>query len=573
MLRTHVCGELRESHVGARVKLAGWVRRVRDLGGIVFIELSDRYGSVQLVIDSQKKNLIEKSKLIGLQYVITIDGIVRNRPDEMINPEMPTGKIEVEVLEFEILNTTPSLPFLPEDDIKIQEETRLLWRFLDLRRPSMQRNIIFRHRLLQLVRNFFSSRGFIEIETPFLTKSTPEGARDFIVPSRNFPGKFYALPQSPQLYKQVLMSCGFDRYFQIVKCFRDEDLRQDRQPEFTQIDLEMSFVEQEDIFALIEEMFRNIFAELLGVSLNVPFKRISYHEAMTRFGSDKPDLRIIEEIRDLTKIFANSDHGILRPIIEKGGKVLGIRAKKDFSRKDIDDLRDKIVKEGAEGLLYFKIDNGQPSGQLGKFIPQGTGLENGIYFVIAGPDNYKTYQIAGKLRNMVLEPENSGYEFLWVYDFPLFELDEDGRIVPCHHMFTKPKEEQVTLLESEPLKVIGNQYDLVLNGVEIASGSIRNHDVNLQRKIMHIIGLDDGRIERNFGFLLKALEYGAPPHGGIALGFDRIVAMLLGIESIRDCIAFPKTTSAQALFEMAPNEVEPKQLEELHIEIKKEEKS
>jgi len=568
MLRTHTCGELNLSHCGQEVTLAGWVRRLRDLGGVVFIELRDMYGSVQIIVEPDRKELIEKAKDIGLYYVIKVQGVVRKRPDEMVNPLMPTGSIEVEAHNIEVLNTTPPLPFLPEDDIKVQEETRLLWRFLDLRRPLMQRNLIFRHQMLQLVRNYLSSKGFIEIETPFLTKSTPEGARDFIVPSRNFPGKFYALPQSPQMYKQILMSAGFDRYFQIVKCFRDEDLRQDRQPEFTQIDLEMSFPDIEDIFSLVEGMFKEIFKQLLNYDLPTPFERITYHEAMIRFGSDKPDLRIREEIRDLTEIFKDSSNEILSSIIREGGKVLAIRAQRDFSRKEIEEIRQAIIREGAKGLLYFKAENGQYSGQLARFIPQNVELENGFYFVIAGQDNYKTYSYLGKLRNIVLKPEEEGYKFLWVYDFPLFEWnEEEQRIEPCHHMFTQPKEEQISLLDTDPLKVIGKQYDLVLNGVEIASGSIRNHDVNLQRKIMKIIGLSDERIEKNFGFLLKALEYGAPPHGGIALGFDRIVAMLLGMESIRDCIAFPKTTSAQALFENAPSEVDKQQLDELHIRI------
>lgn len=568
MLRTHNCGELNENHIGKEVVLAGWVRRVRDLGGVLFIDLRDRYGRVQLIVEPSRVDIFEKAKEAGLYYVVRASGIVRRRPDDMINPEMPTGSIEVEVTDLEILNTTPPLPFLPEDEVKIQEETRLVWRFLDLRRPQMQRNLIFRHKLLQLVRNFLSSKGFLEIETPFLTKSTPEGARDFVVPSRNFPGKFYALPQSPQLYKQILMSSGFDRYFQIVKCFRDEDLRQDRQPEFTQIDLEMSFPEIDDIFSLIEELFRNIYSELFNKNLKTPFPRMSYHEAITRFGSDKPDLRLKEEIIDLTGLFRDSQSDILRKVISEGGKILGLRSRKDFSRKEIENLREQLVKEGAGGLMYFKKSGKEVSGQLAKYVPHSISSEDGLYFVVAGPDTYKTYGFMGKLRSIILEADSDEDAFLWVYDFPLFEWnEEENRIDPCHHMFTQPKDEHLPLLESDPLKVIGKQYDLVLNGVEIASGSIRNHDVRIQKKIMQIIGIDEERMERNFGFLLKALEYGAPPHGGIALGFDRIVAMLLGLESIRDCIAFPKTTSAQSLYELAPNEIDLKQLKELHLKI------
>jgi aspartyl-tRNA synthetase len=433
----------------------------------------------------------------------------------------------------------------------------------------MQRNLVFRHRMLQLIRNFLSERGFLEIETPFLTKSTPEGARDFVVPSRNFPGKFYALPQSPQLYKQILMSAGYDRYFQIVRCFRDEDLRQDRQPEFTQIDLEMSFPDIEDIFNLIEEMFKKIFHELLNEELVTPFPRMSYHDAMTRFGSDKPDLRIKEEIIDITHYFMDTEFEIIRKVVKEGGKVLALRSEADFSRKEIDNFREYLTKEGAQGLMYFKAHNGEYSGQIGKFIPQNSNIHDGFYFVVAGVNSYKTYSFLGKLRNLIFKPSTTEHKFLWVHDFPLFEWnDEEGRIEPCHHMFTQPKEEHIDLLNTDPLKVIGKQYDLVLNGTEIASGSIRNHNAELQRKIMKIIGIDDARIERNFGFLLKALEYGAPPHGGIALGFDRIVAMLLGLESIRDCIAFPKTTSGQALYEMAPSEVDSELLKDLHLEIK-----
>ncbi|MGB9824761.1 MAG: aspartate--tRNA ligase [Candidatus Hydrothermia bacterium] len=569
MIRTHTCGELNEKHVGQRVTLAGWVRRIRDLGGVLFIDLRDRYGRTQLVVEPSNKEVFEKVKNVGLYYVVKAVGKVRKRPENMINPDISTGSIEVEVEEIEILNTTPPLPFLPEDDVKIQEETRLSWRFLDLRRPFMQRNLIFRHRLLQLVRNFLSERGFLEIETPFLTKRTPEGARDFIVPSRNFPGKFYALPQSPQLYKQVLMSAGFDRYFQIVRCFRDEDLRQDRQPEFTQIDLEMSFPDIEDIFQLVEDMFKKIFHELLNEELVTPFPRMTYHDAMTKFGSDKPDLRIKEEIIDLTHYFMNTESEIIRKVIKEGGKVLALRSDTDFSRKEIENYREFLTKEGAKGLMYFKAQKGEYSGQIGKFIPKNSDLQDGFYFVLAGENSYKTYSFLGKLRNLIFKPETKEHKFLWIYDFPLFEWnEEEGRIEPCHHMFTQPKEEHIDLLDTEPLKVIGKQYDLVLNGTEIASGSIRNHNADLQRKIMKIIGIDDERIDRNFGFLLKALEYGAPPHGGIALGFDRIVAMLLGLESIRDCIAFPKTTSGQALYEMAPGEVDADLLKELHLEIK-----
>ena len=570
MYRTHTCGELTSDHIGKKVVLSGWVRRVRDLGGLIFIDLRDRYGRTQLVVEPDRKETFEIAKSLGMQYVIRVEGKVRRRPKKMINPELSTGEIEVVVEKLDILNRTPLLPFVIEDEINIQEDTRLRWRFLDLRRPKMQRNIIVRHHTLQAVRNFLSSEGFIEIETPFLTKSTPEGARDFLVPSRNFPGKFYALPQSPQLYKQVLMSAGFDRYFQIVRCFRDEDLRQDRQPEFTQIDLEMSFVDMDDVLSLTERMLEYVFDKVLHQKLEIPFPRISYKDALKKYGSDKPDLSIKEEIRDFTEIFKGSGFGVLENIIQNKGIVLGVRSPRDFSRKEIDELKDFIVKEGGAGLLWFKVKAETFYGQLAKYIDiNKISLEEGTYFVIAGDSKPATYLLAGKLREKVCKSyQDKKFNFLWVIDFPLFEWnEEEKRLEPAHHMFTMPYEDQIHLLEQDPLKLIGKQYDLVLNGVELASGSIRVHKRELQEKIMEIIGLNKQEREKRFGFLLEALEYGAPPHGGIAFGFDRLVAMMLGIGTIRDVIAFPKTTSAQALYEKAPDLVDDEQLKELHIKI------
>jgi len=570
MYRTHTCGELTLNNIGEKVVLAGWVRRVRDLGGLIFIDLRDRYGRTQLVVEPDKKDTFEIAKSLGMQYVIRAEGRVRKRPEDMINPELSTGEIEVVVEKLEVLNDTPLLPFVIEDDVNIQEDTRLRWRFLDLRRPKMQQNIIIRHNTLQAVRNFLSSENFIEIETPFLTKSTPEGARDFLVPSRNFPGKFYALPQSPQLYKQVLMSAGFDKYFQIVKCFRDEDLRQDRQPEFTQIDLEMSFVDMDDVLSLTERMLEYVFDKVLHQKLETPFPRISYEDALKRYGSDKPDLRIKEEIHNFTEVFRGSGFGVLENIIQNKGIVLGIRSPRDFSRKEIDELKDFIIKEGGAGLLWFKVKAGSLHGQLAKYVNiEKISLEEGTYFIIAGDNKPTTYLLAGKLREKVCDiSQEKKINFLWVIDFPLFEWnEEENRIEPAHHMFTMPYEDQIHLLDKDPLKVIGKQYDLVLNGVELASGSIRVHKRELQEKIMEIIGLGKQEREKRFGFLLEALEYGAPPHGGIAFGFDRLVAMMLGIGSIRDVIAFPKTTTAQALFEKAPDTVDKEQLKELHIKV------
>ena len=569
MLRTHTCGELRKKHVGETVTLSGWVRRVRDLGGLVFIDLRDRYGVTQVVVEPQNKDSFNVAKKLNSQDVIQVNGTVRPRPEDMVNPELATGEIEVLVSEIWVLNESKTPPFPIEDETKASEETRLRWRFLDLRRPVMQKNIILKHKFMQAVRNFLSQEGFIEIETPFLTKSTPEGARDFIVPSRIYPGKFYALPQSPQLYKQILMVSGFDRYFQIVRCFRDEDLRADRQPEFTQIDLEMSFVDVDDVLSLVERMMKQVLGEVMGIDIEIPFMRLPYHEAIRRFGIDKPDLRFGMELEDLTEHFKNTDFRVLKSVIEDGGKVVGIKVPVSISRKEIDELTEFVKKQGAGGLLWFKFDNGKLSGQLSKYVkfsPEGAGT----YLIIADKAP-KVFKIAGLLRLEVAKKYDlieKGLKFLWIVDFPLYEINEEtGELEPAHHMFTHPKEEHIKFLDTDPLKVIAKQYDLVLNGVELASGSIRVHNRQLQEKIMEKIGFTKERMESRFGFLLEALEYGAPPHGGIAVGFDRFVAIFAGRETIRDVIPFPKTTKAQALFEGAPSSVDEAQLRELHIKI------
>ena len=574
MLRTHTCGELRKNNVGEVVTLAGWVRRVRDLGGLIFIDLRDRYGVIQVVVEPQNEDAFSVAKKLNSQDVVQVTGVVRARPDEMVNPELETGEIEVLVDRITVLNESKTPPFPVEDDIKASEETRLRWRFLDLRRPVMQKNIILKHRFMQSVRNFLTSEGFIEIETPFLTKSTPEGARDFIVPSRIYPGKFYALPQSPQLYKQILMVSGFDRYFQIVRCFRDEDLRADRQPEFTQIDLEMSFVDVDDVLSLVERMMHHVLYEVMGIEIDIPFPRLSYQEAMKKYGIDKPDLRFGMELEDLTEKFSDTDFRVLRNVIDDGGKVVGIRVPVSISRKQIEELTEFVRELGAGGLLWFKFENGKVSGQLSKYVsfsPEG----KGTYLIVASkePDVYK---IAGQLRLEVARKfeliDRSLLKFLWIVDFPLYEVNEEtGELEPAHHMFTHPTEDTIHYLDTDPLKVIAKQYDLVLNGVELASGSIRVHNRMLQEKIMEKIGFTKERMESRFGFLLEALEYGAPPHGGIAVGFDRFVAIFAGRESIRDVIPFPKTTKAQALFEGAPSSVDEEQLKELHIMIIEEE--
>ncbi|MCX7737355.1 MAG: aspartate--tRNA ligase [Candidatus Kapabacteria bacterium] len=581
--RTHNCGELRIENENQEVILNGWVAVVRDMGGLIFIDLRDRYGITQLVIEPNNyPNLAEKSKELKSEYVIWAKGTVRKR--ENPNPRIPTGLIEILLNDFSIINRSELPPFEIKDDLETSEELRLKYRYLDLRRHSLQKNFLIRHKLYQVVHSFFDSQSFIEVETPVLMKSTPEGARDFLVPSRINKGRFYALPQSPQIFKQILMISGFDRYVQIVKCFRDEDLRSDRQPEFTQIDVEMSFIDREDIFKLVEGLFKRVWKDILDIEISIPFPRLSYNETMTRFGSDKPDTRFQMEIVTITDIVKNSNFKVFSDTISSGGVVGLINAKgcSDFSRKKLDELAEFAKKYGAKGLAWIKLQDGEINSPIAKFLDKSeldsiissSNAENGDLLLIISDSWLKCYTILGALRNEIakqtgiLENVSDKFAFLWVTDFPLLEFDEEEqRYVSMHHPFTSPMDEDLELLEKEPEKTRAKAYDIVVNGAEVGGGSIRIHDGTVQSKIFSLLGMSQTEAESKFGFLLDALKFGAPPHGGIALGLDRIVMTLCGTENIRDVIAFPKTTSGLSLMDGAPTFVEEKQLKELGIKL------
>lgn len=583
--RTHRCGDLRSRDIGRKVVLMGWVQRRRDHGGLIFIDLRDRSGLVQLVF-SQDVNTVafEKAEAVRGEYVLAVAGTVAPRPQGTENPSLPTGRVDVPVEEVRILNRAKTPPFYIEDGIDVDENLRLRYRYLDLRRPEMQRNIELRHRAAKSVRDFLDRNGFLEIETPVLTKSTPEGARDYLVPSRLNPGKFYALPQSPQLFKQILMVAGLDRYFQIVRCFRDEDLRADRQPEFTQIDLEMSFVDVDDVATLMEEMVRRLCMETVGLEVETPFTRITYQEAMDRFGSDKPDNRFGMELDDISDIAAVCGFKVFNSVVESGGRVKGINAKGcgSFSRKEIDDLTAFAGNYGARGLAYFIVTNNGVKSPIAKFFsPEETDkimerldASPGDLLLFVADRPSVACSSLGALRLHLAErigliPENK-YNFLWVLDFPLLEYDDqEKRYAAMHHPFTSPREEDLDLLETDPAAVRARAYDLVLNGVEIGGGSIRIHRREVQEKMFDAIGLTQEEAFEKFGFLLEAFEFGTPPHGGIAIGFDRLVMLLAGKKSIREIIPFPKTASAACLMTAAPGLVEPSQLRELHIKTNK----
>jgi len=578
-----LAGALRASDAGESVTVAGWVHRVRNLGGIVFVDLRDRAGLLQLSFNPEwtSGEVIELASALAQEYVVQVSGTIGMRPPEMRNSELPTGDIEVQAVELNVLAKaeTPAIPVAKGKGEKLAaEELRLRHRYLDLRRPELQQNLVLRHRLQQTTRRFLDERGFLEIETPILTKPTPEGARDYLVPSRVHAGEFYALPQSPQLYKQLLMVSGYDRYFQIARCFRDEDLRADRQPEFTQIDIEASFVDPEDIFALTEGLLGALFRDA-GIEIPATFRRMTYAEAMELYGSDRPDLRYDLPIFDATDAFRGADFGITRTAIDAGGRIRGIRIPGGaaLSRKQVDEIEQIAKSGGASGLLRVRSVNGMLEGPVAKFL-DGTatvklGLAEGeLALLVAGPDDVSSVALdrvrQDVAKRMNLIPEKS-VELLWVTDFPLFGVDTStGGLAAVHHPFTAPNPDDVGKLDSDPRDVRALAYDVVMNGTELGGGSIRIHDTEMQSRILAKLGITAEEAQARFGFLLEALSSGAPPHGGIALGFDRIAMLLSGASSLRDVIAFPKTTAARALFEGAPTPVNPEDLSDLHLELR-----
>ena len=581
LARTHTCGDLTAADAGAAVVLMGWVHRVRDLGALVFFDLRDRHGITQIVAREDSPALVDAAKRLRSEYVVAVIGTVVQRGKDAVNPKVKTGEIEVVAREIRLLNDAKVPPFPINEETPVAEETRLRYRYLDLRRPKLQQNLILRHKAMLEIRRYFDEQGFVEIETPILTKSTPEGARDYLVPSRVHPGEFYALPQSPQIFKQILMIAGMDRYVQIVRCFRDEDLRADRQPEFTQVDLEISFATENIVFATLEPLMDRLMA-LIGRRAPGPFRRMPYAEAIAKYGSDKPDLRAGMELRDLSDAFRESSFSLFRGAIESGGEVRGFVIPNGgrYSRKDLDRLSDEARQLGGGGVVWARRADGAVQSSALKAAGEDvitralelSGAGSADLLVMAGGKHDPTARLLGTLRLNVARRENlldpNAFEFLWVVDFPMFDwLEEEHRWEFMHHPFTSPLESDAGRLETDPGSVRARAYDLVLNGSEIAGGSIRIHDQRLQRLVFKLLGMSDEEAKLRFGFFVDALEYGTPPHGGIAIGLDRVMAILAGEASIREVIAFPKTAQAVDLMSGAPSTVDPKQLRDLKIRV------
>lgn len=581
MYKTHPCGKVTKEKIGETVTLNGWVQRRRDLGGLLFIDLRDRSGLVQIVFNPDfSENAHRIADRVRNEYVLAVRGTVVERDAETVNPNLSTGDVEVRITEIEILNVAKTPPFPIEDRVEIDESLRLKYRYLDLRRPEMQQTLMLRSKVAKLFRDFLDGNDFIDIETPILTKSTPEGARDYLVPSRVHPGEFFALPQSPQLFKQLLMVSGLERYYQIARCFRDEDLRADRQPEFTQVDIETSFLSQDQLHEMMEQLMVRLFKTTVGIDIPTPFQRITYREAMEKYGSDKPDLRFGLELTDVCDIMQNSGVKVFASVMAKGGIVKCLNAKGcgTWSRKDIDELVSYAARYGAKGLAWIQVKDGEFRGPIVKFMSEGeisalrerVSGEDGDLLLFSADKHKVVYDVLGNLRLLIGRRLNliddHAFTFAWIVDFPLLSYDEEAkRYVAEHHPFTRPLDEDLALFDTDPSRIRAQAYDLVLNGYEVGGGSMRIYKREVQEKMFHALGFSLEEAQEKFGFLLNAFEYGTPPHGGIAFGFDRLVMLLAGRTNLRETIAFPKTASVTDLMTDAPNEVEPAQLEILQM--------
>ncbi|MGF7045939.1 aspartyl-tRNA synthetase [Paenibacillus sp. DS2015] len=585
MLRTHQCGNLTTANIGDTVTLNGWVQTRRDLGGVLFIDLRDRSGIVQTVFNpSYSGDALAIADKVRSEYVLTVTGSVVQRDAETVNANLPTGQIEVRITEIEVLNAAKTPPFFIEDGVEVDESLRLKYRYLDLRRPEMQKTLILRSKAAKIFRDFLDEEGFIDVETPILTKSSPEGARDYLVPSRVHAGEFFALPQSPQIYKQLLMVGGLERYYQIARCFRDEDLRSDRQPEFTQVDIETSFIDRDTLLAMMEQLMVRLFKETIGVELSTPFQRISHADAMNKYGSDKPDLRFGMELIEMNDLVGSSGVKVFASVIEKGGEVKCLNAKGcgTWSRKEIDELGPYAARYGAKGLAWIQVKEGELKGPIVKFfteeeieaVKERTGAEEGDLLLFSADTKKVVADVLGALRLKIGRQlgliNDKEFKFVWVLDFPLLSYDEDQkRYIAEHHPFTRPKDEDVALFDTDPLQMRAEAYDIVLNGYEVGGGSMRIYQREIQEKMFAALGLSPEDAYDKFGYLLDAFEYGTPPHGGIAFGFDRLIMLLTGRTNLRETIAFPKTANATDLLMDAPSEVENVQLEQLHIKLAK----